>query len=162
MNFDSVDTWFFESLTQSYPDSLSIILAEGVKADTPKLVEVSKETALGPYFPVRVENRSICIEITFQEVFSYQVIDESYSAPQSEFESTAFLGPIKKCSKLYYLDYLEKDSILSQTMEGEYSAYYIWTEDQTFFVISGKDPEITIHDQKANLSIERTATYFAK
>jgi hypothetical protein len=162
MNLNSIDTWFFESLSQSYPDKLSIILVEGIKADTPELVEVDEKTSVGPYFPVRVEGCSLCIEIIFEEVFSYQVVNESYSAPQSDFESDAFLGPVKKCSKLQYLTYLESDSILSQTRAGEYGSYYIWTEDQTFFVISGKAPEIKTHDQKANTSIERTATYFAK
>ena len=139
MNIESVSTWFFESLTQKCPDEISVILVEGIKSDSAEMIEIDEENSLGPYYPVKVLNTSICLEITFCDVLSYQVVNESYSAPQTDIESTGLAGPIRKCTKLEYLQYLESDSLISQTREGDYFAYYIWTEDQAFFVIASKD-----------------------
>lgn len=162
MNIESVATWFFESLTQKYPDELSIILVEGIKSANPEMVEIDAENSLGPYYPVKVLSNSACIEINFSEVLSYQVVNESYSAPQTEMKSADLLGPIQKCSKLEYLQYLESDSLITQTREGEYSSYYIWTEDQAFFVIASKEPGVKSLTKSPDLTIERAKTYFAK
>lgn len=161
MNASSVATWFFESLSHQYPDKLVIKLVEGIKSKEREMVEIHTGQSLGPYFSVKVLEESRCIFVEFDGVLSYQVVSESISAPQIKRESTMFDSPVEKCSSLEYQKYIESDSIIKSVNEGEYSSYFIWCEDQTFFVISTQSPKITWSDEKPDLSIERYATWFS-
>ncbi len=160
MNTLPVVTWFFESLSHQYPDKLILKLVEGIKSKERQMVEIESGKSLGPYYSVNVLQESRCIAIEFENVLSYQVVNDSISAPQSKRESTLLEVPVEKCSVLEYQKYIESDSLIQSIYEGEYSSYFIWSEDQTFFVVSMQDPVVTWVTEKANLSIERHATWF--
>ncbi|BCO22941.1 hypothetical protein KUC14_18100 [Alteromonas sp. KC14] len=57
---------------------------------------------------------------------------------------------------------MQSDSIVDQTGPDEILGYYIWTEDQTVFVLATADPEVLISDEKSNTSIVRGDTYFSQ
>jgi len=149
-------------MLHEYPDRLVISLVEGVKLPDPVPVVVSDTETLGPYYPVKVLAESRCIAVTFDQVLTYQVVDESYSAPQSEMPSAEFLGPVRECQDLSYRRYIEGDSLLAQLEERAYRSYYIWTEDQTFFVISAVAPSVELLARQPDLSIERHNSYAAE
>lgn len=162
MSIPKVDTWFFEKLEFHYPDILSVMLVEGIKSDEREMVLSDTENPLGPYFPVRVSEKSCCIRLAFKEVVSFHVIDESYSSPTEDLDVISEIGPVRKCNGLAYKKYVQSDSIVDQTGPDEVFGYYIWTEDQTVFVLSTVDPEVLISDERPNTKIERCNTYFSK
>ncbi|MDP5460937.1 hypothetical protein [Alishewanella sp. SMS8] len=162
MNIPKVDTWFFEKLEFSYPDVLSIKLVEGVKSGEPEMVLSDTDNPIGPYFPVNVVKQSQCLRIIFNEVISFHVIDESYSSPKEKLDIVKEIGPVRKCNNLDYKKYVQSDSIVEQTGPQEFSGYYIWTEDQTLFVLATLDPEVLISDEKPDTTLERSKTYFSK
>jgi hypothetical protein len=162
MNFPKVDTWFFEKLEFLYPDVLSIKLVEGVKSDESEMVLSETDNPIGPYFPVEVLKQSRCLRIIFNEVVSFHIIDESYSSPSDKLDVVREIGPVKICTNLTYKKYVQSDSIVDQTGPEETFGYYIWTEDQTVFVLSAIDPEVLISDEKPDTVIERGKTYFSK
>lgn len=162
MNIPKVDTWFFEKLEFHYPDILSIKLVEGIKSNEKEMVLSDTENPIGPYFPVRVVETSSCIRVTFKDVVSFHVIDESYSSPTEKLEVIEVIGPVRKCSGLAYKKYVQSDSIVNQTGPDELFGYYTWTEDQTVFVLSSSKPEVLLSDEQPNINLERCNTYFSK
>lgn len=162
MSIPKVDTWFFEKLEFHYPDILSVKLVEGIKSDESEMVLSDTENPIGPYFPVRVLEQSCCIRVAFKDVVSFHVIDESYSPPTEKLDVISEIGPVRKCNGLSYKKYVQSDSIVDQTGQDELFGYYIWTEDQTIFVLSTVDPEVLISDEQPNTKMERSNTYFSK
>ena len=162
MNIPKVDTWFFEKLEFHYPDILSIKLVEGIKSDEREMVLADTDNPIGPYFPVRVMERSSCIRVTFRDVVSFHVIDESYSSPAEKLDVIDSIGPVRKCKELAYKKYVQSDGIVNQTGPDELFAYYIWTEDQTVFVLSTVEPEVLISDEQPNTKLDCCNTYFSK
>lgn len=162
MEIQPVDTWFFEKLELHFPNILSIKLVEGKKSQNKEFVEVTEEKKLGPYFPVLVHKDSKCIRIIFNEVHSFQVVDESLSSPLKDLDVIETFGPVRQCNALDYQSYIETDTIIKETREGEYLAFYVWSEDQTIFVLSGEKPIVSDSDESPNLELERDKTYFTK
>jgi len=162
MSIPKVDTWFFEKLDFHYPNLLSVKLVEGIKSDETEMVLADTDNPIGPYFPVRVSEGSCCIRVIFKDVISFHIIDESYSSPTDKLDIIQEIGPVKKCNGLAYTQYVKSDSIVDQAGPDEYFGYYIWTEDQTVFVLSTVDPEVLISDERPNTNIERCNTYFNK
>lgn len=158
---NTASTWFFESLVHSYRDRIEIRVAEGIKASEARLVDTGVGKKLGPYFPVEVSSESRYLSISFDPVLSYQVVSESYGSPTSEMKKTLIEGPVYSCSASSYLKYIESDSLISQIRGGEYGTYFIWTEDQTIFVVALQPPTIEVLDKEPDMTIERGETYFA-
>ena len=129
MSLDNAATWFFESIEHVYPTSLRIRLVEGIKGDEREMVEVTNDQSIGPYFPVKVTEKSRCIDVICNSVLSYQLVDESYAAPQTDFKPERIQGPLHECQNIEYLTYLEKDTLISSLRKNEYTTYFIWTED---------------------------------
>ena len=162
MNAPEVDTWFFEKLDFTYPDVLSIKLVEGVKSAEKEYVLPESDNPLGPYFSVKVKATSRCVRVVFEDVCSFQVVDESLITQSPEMEGEQLFGPVKKCSSMEYRRYIENDSIIAQAREGDYSAYYLWTEDQVLFILASSEPSIMVSDEQPNLDLERCNVYFNK
>ncbi|WP_217874206.1 hypothetical protein [Pseudoalteromonas shioyasakiensis] len=162
MNIPKVDTWFFEKVEFHHPSVLSIKLVEGVKSNEREMVLSDTDTPIGPYFPVKVLETSRCLRVIFNEVVSFHIIDESYSSPTEKLDITHEFGPVRKCNGLEYQKYVQADSIVDQTGPDEIFGYYIWTEDQTVFILATADPEVLISDEKSNTSVERGDTYFSQ
>jgi hypothetical protein len=162
MNIPKVDTWFFEKLEFFYPNVLSIKLVEGVKSDEPEMVLSDTDNPIGPYFPVNVVEHCHCLRIIFNEVISFHVIDESYSSPKEKLDILEETGPVRKCHNLDYKKYVQSDSIIEQTGPEEISGYCIWTEDQTLFVLATHAPDVLMSDEKPDIQLERSKTYFSK
>lgn len=161
MNIPQVDTWFFETLEFDFPDILSVKIVEGIKSESKEYVEVGGEK-LGPYFPVIVTGSSRVLRIIFRGVLSFQVVNESLSCPQSEIKESQGLGPVKICSTMEYKKYVQLDSVIEQTNAGDYGCFYLWTEDQTLFVLAKEEPSMCASDEKPSLDLGRGSTYFAR
>ncbi|MBZ0098281.1 MAG: hypothetical protein K8F30_04315, partial [Taibaiella sp.] len=114
------------------------------------------------YFPVHVEAASRVIRILFNDVLSFHVISESYSSPQTEPTVLRKIGPVCVCDGLEYRRYVESDSLVEQVMERPFHSYFIWTEDQSLFVLAESDPTVTFSDEMPSLNFQRGATYFSK
>jgi len=156
---DSAHTWFFESISHVFPDGLVINLVEGIKSSEREFVDVTDGAKLRPYFPVQVLPASRCASVHFSGVLAYQLVNESYSAPQSETRGDE--GVLRQCTQLDYLTYLIGDSLIAQLQEEEYAAFLIWTEDQTIFVVCTGSVSVAIEDRLPDFSIERGKTYSA-
>jgi hypothetical protein len=156
---DSAHTWFFETVSHAARNDLVINLVEGIKSSKPEFIEISEGVRIGPHFPVEILAESRCASVCFSGVLAYQIVRESYSAPQSEVVGDK--GVLQQCTQLTYLTYLISDSLIEQLEEGKYKAFFIWTEDQTIFVVCTETVSVTIEDRLPNFSLERGKSYCA-
>jgi hypothetical protein len=159
MSFESVHTWFFESLSHSFPNCLEIKLVEGIRMPEAVTVEPVPGKTIGPTFPIQVLERSRCLSVTFEGVVAYQAVDESHGSPQSDCVCISSIGPVKECEALEYQNYVERDSLVAQIQADQYKAYFLWSSDQCFFVLSTETPRVEFADASPDLTIERGNCY---
>lgn len=156
---DTAHTWFLDSIAQELNGALTIQLVEGIKGGARQLVEVG-ETALGPYFPVRVEAESRCVEVRFPNAHAFFVFNESFdkSDPELKKGEGRFLYVADASS---FRTFVESRTSVAQLIDEPYKEYVLWCEDRVFHVLSSDPPVISLMSHKHDLAIERTNTWSA-
>ncbi len=151
------DTWFYESLNFNYPDTLEIIIVEGIKGKDKEPVD---DTDLGPYYPVHVTEKSQCLQITFPGIISYNTVNESYDQTEREYLADIEGGTLSPLKNSSYFDHA-REHILFEIIDDDIFHYQLWTEDAVFYIISTEEATVNELSKKPDLSIERHKTYFA-
>ena len=156
---DSAHTWFFESSSHELGGALVVRLVEGIKAPERQHVDVG-ETTLGPYFPVRVEPHSRCVEVRFENAVTFLVVNESYDTKDPEMIRGVgrFLFVATSSS---FRKFTVERTLLTQLCEEPYEEYLLWCEDRLFRILATATPKITLLEEPPNLSLERTETWSA-
>lgn len=130
---DTAHTWFMDSIAQEPSGALMVRLVEGIKGEERQFVEVG-ETALGPYFPVRVEAGSRCVEVSFPNAHAFFVCNESFD---------------------------KSDPALKKKGEGRFLYVADASSFRTSSALSSDPPVISLMSHKPDLAIERTYTWSA-
>ncbi|WP_306553034.1 hypothetical protein [Acidovorax sp.] len=156
---DSAHAWFFESASHGLSGELSIRLVEGIKGTDRQFVDVG-ETKLGPYFPVQVESRSRCVQVTFQKALAFFAYDESYDTADPELKKDAgrFLFGAESSS---FRKFAEARTSVAQLHQGPYQEFLLCCEERVFHILSVNAPEVVLLQERPNLTVERTNTWSA-
>jgi hypothetical protein len=160
---DSAHAWFFDTLAHGLNGTLTVGLVEGIKGRERQLLNVC-ETELGPYFLVQVEATSRYAEVTFSNVISFFVYDESYDAiypalqEDSDFQKhiDCFLFNIKSSS---FRKFVEARTSVTQMHQEPYQEFLLMCEDRIFHILSVDFPTVTFLNKPPDLTIERTETW---
>lgn len=157
---DTAHTWFLDSIAQELNGALTIRLVEGIKGGERQFVEVG-ETALGPYFPVRVEAESRCVEVSFPNAHAFFVFNESFnkSDPALKKEGNGRFLYVADASS--FRTFVESRTLVTQLIDEPYQEYVLWCEDRVLHVLSSDPPVISLVSHKSDLAVERTRTWSA-
>ena len=153
-----VHTWFFESIRFESDATLFVELVEGVKSDKKELVQVDENTTLGPYFSVKVRENSRIVSVQFPDVFTYEVLDESFDIGDEKIKINGTYLSI--CSQSSYLDSIKDRTSIDET-EVDFIHYLLWSEEFLVNIITKRKPIISQLEKEPNLKKERTTTYSA-
>ena len=129
---------------------LIIEIVEGIKIIEKELVEVDKDTTLGPYHPVTVTEKSRIVFIQFPETMTYSVTNESYDIGDEKLEKEGKV--LFKCSKSSYLEHITSSTSIKD-LEEEFSHYLLWTEDYLINVVTNEKPIVKLLNKKPNLNV---------
>ena len=156
---DSAHAWFFDSLSHELNGSLVIHLVEGVKGSSREFVDVG-EKKLGPYFPVRVEAQSRCVQVTFENALAFLAFNESYDTADPELKKNEgrFLFAAEASS---FRRFTEARTSVAQLCQEPYQEFLLCCEDRVFHVLSPAVPSVAVLPESANLTVERTTTWSA-
>jgi len=156
---ESANAWFFDSASHGLGGSLTIRLVEGIKDTETQLVDIDG-TKLGPYFAVRVDSTSRCVDVTFEQVLAFFVYDESYDAADSELkkDSGRFLISAAASS---FRKFVEARTSVAHLHQEPYQEFLLCCEDRIFQVLSADAPEVRLLQERPDLSVERTNTWSA-
>lgn len=157
---DTAHTWFLDSIAQGLSGALTVRLVEGLKGGERQFVEVG-EASLGPYFPVRVEAESRCVEIRFPNAHAFFVFNESFdkSDPALKREGNGRFLFVADASS--FRAFVESRTSVAQLIEEPYQDYLLWCEDRVLHVLSSDPPVVSLQSDKPDMAIERTHTWSA-
>jgi hypothetical protein len=156
---DSAHAWFFDYLVHELSGTLNVRLTEGIRGSERQFVEVG-ETKLGPYFPVKVQAQSRCVQVTFPNVLAFFIYDESYDTEDPELHKGKgrFLFRAESSS---FRKFSELSTSLAQVHQGTYEEFLLCCEDRIFHVLSADPPLVSVLAEAPNLNIERNQAWFA-
>lgn len=157
---DTAHTWFMDSIAQEPSGALMVRLVEGIKGGERQLVEVG-ETALGPYFPVRVEAGSRCVEVSFPNAHAFFVFNESFDKSDPALKKKGEGRFLYVADASSFRTFVESRTLVTQLIDEPYQEYVLWCEDRVLHALSSDPPVISLMSHKPDLAIERTHTWSA-
>jgi hypothetical protein len=156
---ESAHTWFFEAAAHRLDGALIIRLVEGIKAPERQVVDTGV-AKLGPYFPVRVEPDSRCVEVTFENAIAFLVLSESFNGTDSTLvrEPGRFLSTATESS---FRSFTRARTLIADLCEEAHREFFLWCEDRVFQVVSTGTPQVAVLGSRPDLALERTETWSA-
>ncbi len=151
-SLNTAHTWFYESMSYKLDNKLSVCLAEGIKGSERQILEG------GSFFPVTVQPKSRCVEVSFPGVLAFFTYDESFDTgdPQLEKDEGRFLWEVSASS---FRQFSEKNTAITSVHQKPYVEYLLWCEDRVFQVLSTLPPIVTTLNKVADTALPRIQTF---
>lgn len=130
-------SWFLERLV--YGDALEIHIVEGIRSAEPQKIRVAG-VDLGEGYSTDVSEKSRHVLVIFEDVFAYQVTNESYMT-RDEYEIRT-KGVLCKYERSRYLDFIKSWTLIDSLRASAYTHFGLILEDDIVDVVAEKEPRI--------------------
>ena len=136
---DKSYTWFLDRIT--YENALKVYLQEGLQGKKADII--IGNTNLGTGTPIQKSDKSKRACIEFDQILSWQCIDESATTcDKAEIsDSGKFISTLRRSA---YLDFILAEHKWYIDLNGPVTMYRIWTENDIVEVVAYAPPVVEI------------------